>query len=131
MPLLRVELEFEFNGVRMTRLVPGLLDSGADCAMGPFEFFEGTGVSYESLPETPGKNLGAGGEFEARLCKAKISWEGTVISEEIKVIQAGSKLPFILLGRNDFFAKYTIRFSWHRMPPTIDIDPATAPKKRA
>ncbi len=124
-PLLRVDIEV--NGY--VGILPAILDSGADRVMVPFEFLQPAGVAFGALPLAPGKQLGAGGEFPARVCRAKISWKGTTICDEVYVIAQGSKLPFILLGRDDFFTKYSIRFNWQRTPPTVDIDPAAIPKR--
>jgi hypothetical protein len=42
------------------------------------------------------------------------------------------KLPFAILGREDFFKHFVVRFNWHKAPPEVHVDPVTSgrPAKR-
>jgi Aspartyl protease len=105
-----------------------LLDSGADATIVPAEALIGAGIDYASLP-VAGLNRGAGGNFEARIAPARVKFREWVICDQVLVAPAGA-LPAPLLGRMDFFKLFVVKFSWHRIPPTVDIDPVAVPGGR-
>lgn len=105
--------------------VMALIDSGADRTIIPAEVLEAIGIPYASLALGARQGAGVGGGFETRTCSTLIlKWREWEIAREIEVAEF-RKLPLPLLGRGDFFRKFSIRFGWHRDPPTIDIDPIT------
>lgn len=116
-PLIRVQLE---SGT-MSAEVGGILDSGADHTIVPAAFAEAVGVRFWSLPRgTQGQ--GASGTFEMRRSSLRVHFDGRLICGGC-LVAAPDTLPVLLLGRDDFFRMYQVRFSWHRDPPTFDLDP--------
>lgn len=116
--------DIEINGARAT--LPGILDSGADRTIVPLEYVEPAGVVFANLPPPTGISIGAGGKFEARVCRGKIAFRGIPVCDEF-LVASGGCLPMALLGRSDFMVKFSVRFNWHRKPPTVDIDPVAKP----
>jgi hypothetical protein len=39
--------------------------------------------------------------------------------------------PVGLLGRDDFFKRFLVRFDWHAKPPWFQVDPVTSSAKKA
>jgi hypothetical protein len=64
----------------------------------------------------------AGGGFEARLLAARLFYDKWEICTEIQVCEPG-KLGVALLGRHEFFSKFTVRYMWHEDPPVFSFDP--------
>lgn len=100
---------------------PAIIDSGADGTVIPIEALVGCGVAWDSLSNGV-MGQGAGGAFERRPLDARVQFREWTICERIQVAAPGS-LPAALLGREDFFAKFVIRFNWHKSPPEVLIDP--------
>jgi hypothetical protein len=123
-PLVTVELRV--NG----RVGRGLavVDSGADRTMLPADLLVPAGVDFAKLPLASGTHAGAGGNFEVRVGKGEIRFRQWLVCDEFLVAEPG-KLGAVLLGRSDFFKLFTVRYSWHRNPPTMDIDPAVPKPK--
>lgn len=120
-PLLIVSIEFS----SVVLEGPALIDSGADCTVIPGEILEATAHTFDSLPPHPGTSVGAGGKFETRICQGgTVKWRKWTICDEFQVAAPGT-LPWALLGRQDFFRLFVVRFQWHRNPPFTDIDPVT------
>lgn len=103
---------------------PAVVDSGADRTILPGEIVEAFGVGFSSLPLSGENSLGAGGAFETRTGSGEVRWREYVICEEFLVAAPGT-LPFALLGREDFFKRFQVRFSWHHKPPSFQIDSVT------
>lgn len=97
-----------------------LVDSGADVTLVPPELLLPTGLDLKSLPAA-GPGMGAGGD-DRWMCTGKLSWRGYEICDEFLICEMG-KLPFALLGRDDFLRRFVARFSWHKDPPYVDLDP--------
>lgn len=123
LPMLDIEIRVPVARAQML----GLVDSGADLTIVPGQVLEAIGVPWTSLKKA-GDSVGAGGGFETRIAKGAVLWEGSRIREQLLVAQPGA-LPWPLIGRDDFFKKHVVRFSWHRQPPTIDIDPVASTKR--
>lgn len=98
-----------------------IVDSGADKCLVPGDYVEATGITFASLPPLP-PGISAGGQFPKSLCQGRISYLGRVICQEFEVAPPGL-FDVILLGREEFFTKFVVRFQWHRNPPFFDIDP--------
>ncbi len=92
----------------------------------PAEFLGAVGLDFATLPKA-GPNVGAGGTAPA-LCKGTLTYEGIVICDEFMIAEAGA-LPFAILGREDFFKKFVLRFNWHKTPPEFHVDPVVVAKK--
>jgi hypothetical protein len=107
------------NGCIATR--QAMIDSGADCTIIPFEQIKACGVEWDKLPDAGG-GTGAGGKFETRILMATVKYREWVVSDRLKVAEPGS-LPLMLLGRQDFFRKFNVRFRWDMVPPVVDVDP--------
>lgn len=118
-----IKVDFRCNGVG--GLVPAIVDSGADKCLVPGDFVEAAGVTFASLTPLP-EGTGAGGQFPKSLCKGQISYAGCVLCDEFEVVPPGL-FNFILLGREEFFSKFVVRFQWHRDPPFFDVDPVVKP----
>lgn len=104
----------------------GVIDSGADDVLVPAGLVAPLGVDYDKLPAGT-LGMGAGNmTFEARPCVGAINWGNARICDEFKVAPGGG---FVLLGRKEFFTKYTVKFLWSENPPVYDIDliPALVP----
>lgn len=118
-PLIRVRIE---STTRYLDLV-AIVDSGADHSMIPASVAQALGVEFASLP--PGiVGVGASGQFETRIAPGRITFDGRLVRDSLPVA-APDTLPVVLLGREDFFRNHVIRFSWHREPPTFDVDPVS------
>lgn len=103
-----------------------LVDSGADRTIVPAELMEALGVPWASLSASSVTGLGAGGKFETRSCQGEVFFREWKFCDELLVAPAGS-LPAPLLGRSDFFKHFLVKFTWHRDPPIMDIDPISPP----
>jgi hypothetical protein len=105
-----------------------LVDSGADDALVPAEMLVAVGVEYSALEPyltadgRPQMGQGAGGKFEIRRLEAKLAFREWQFGSEVRVAQAGA-IPGPVLGRNDFFDRFNVRFLWSRVPPVFDVDP--------
>jgi hypothetical protein len=126
LPLLVVSLSM--NGKTISEM--GLVDSGADHTMVPSAWVESCGVSYASLGEEF-TGAGAGGGYQYKLGTGTIDYGGKPFSTEFQVAAPKCGLPGPLLGRNDFFKGYVVRFAWHRTPPDFNVDPVGAKSKKA
>jgi hypothetical protein len=105
-----------------------LLDSGADHTILPAEGLAAApGMDWPSIASPIEKGTGAGGGFATKLVKGEVWWQTWKVCEEFRVAEPGSLPWWGLLGRDDFFRVFVVRFMWHRNPPEIDIDPAAAP----
>ena len=99
-----------------------IVDSGADRTSVPAEFLTGTPIDHATLPIIPGTNAGAGGIFEARLCDCEIWYEKWKVCDRFVVIEPGKMpMPIVLLGRDDFFRRFTVSFDWSKSPPVFDV----------
>lgn len=116
-PLLELTVVVGTNGVRLKAIV----DSGADDTVIPIEALVGLGVEWDKLPGA-NKSKGAGGNFERRRVTAQVRVGPVVLCDEVEVAEAGA-LPVVLLGRSDFFTKFTVTFDWHRSPPVFTVEP--------
>jgi len=107
---------------------PAIIDSGADMTVVPFEAILGAGIDWDKLP--PGEmGIGAGGAFERRALQASIFYRTWQICDRVDVAAPGM-LGSILLGREDFFKKFVVRFAWHKTPPELFVDPIVLTAKR-
>jgi hypothetical protein len=130
-PLLTVEIDLG-HGVLSGAVA--LIDSGADLTVFPAEAMAAAGITWASLKDNSEKSKGAGGGFETSVVNGAVAWGGTTICEEFRVSEPGA-LPWGLLGREDFFKLFVVRFHWHKDPPQMDIDPVVGlgkkkPKRR-
>ncbi len=119
-PIILVDIEVGPLGIR----VPALLDSGADNTLVPAAFITPLGVDFASLPMGPG-GVGPGGRVDVRPCSGAMKWDGATIMTAFMVAEPGKGADTVLLGRADFFARFVVRFNWHRDPPTFDVDPVS------
>jgi hypothetical protein len=117
LPLLVVTLNM--NGRSLSEM--GLVDSGADRTMVPASWVEACGVPYASLGQTM-HGSGAGGQYEYKMATGELTYGRKPFCTQFQV--AAANLPGPVLGRNDFFKKYVVRFAWHRNPPDFNVDPA-------
>jgi hypothetical protein len=107
-----------------------LIDSGADRTILPGEVLAGhPTIAFDALPELKDGGLGAGGAFKIRECKGILRWREWDICDRFQVAEPG-KLEMPLLGREDFFKLFFVRFRWDRTPPIVDIDPPGKPSKK-
>jgi hypothetical protein len=114
-----VLITIEVGGCIATR--PAVIDSGADSTIVPFEFLQACGLDWNAIG-VGSPSQSAGGTFESKVLKARVKYREWVVSEEIKVAEPG-RLPVALLGRDDFFAKFIVKFRWDKTPPIVDVDP--------
>ena len=103
-------------------------DSGADCSIIPTEWLEGSGISFGDLPVTETRGWGAGGQFEFRLCDGDLFFREWRFATRFQVAEPGALPGMGLLGRNDFFTHFIVRFNWSANPPWFQIDPDTKAK---
>lgn len=120
-----IVLTIEVGGVAVQG--PGLIDSGADGTLVPFEAVAPLGVDFATLPAGPGGS-GVGGHLDARPCKGVIRWGKVVLMTEFMVAEPGKGPDAVLLGLSDFFKLYVPRFHWHKDPPVFDLDPVAREK---
>jgi hypothetical protein len=106
---------------------PGLVDSGADNTLVPFEAIEPLGIDFWKLPEGP-DGSGPGGSLRTRACQGTIRWDKAVLMTEFMVAEPGKGPDAVLLGRADFFKLYVPRFHWYKDPPVFDLDPVVKTK---
>ncbi len=121
-PIIRLTLEIGGRGLEY----PGLVDSGADGTLVPFEAVEPLGVDFKKLPLGPGGH-GPGGGLDTRPCQGVIRWGKAVLLTEFIVAEPTKGPDCVLLGRADFFKLYVPRFHWHKNPPVFDLDPVSKP----
>jgi len=118
-------LTIEINGASVQG--PGLVDSGADNTLVPFEAVAPLGVDFKALPPGPAGH-GAGGGLETRPCIGVIRWGKVTLMTEFMVAEPAKGPRQVLLGRDDFFRLYVPRFHWHKDPPVFDLDPVARGK---
>jgi hypothetical protein len=98
------------------------LDSGADITTVPAEYLADTGIDYDSLQPVPAPAMTAGGAVEMRVCPCQIWYEKWKVCDWFLVIAPGKMPdPMALLGRDDFFKRFTVYFDWSQSPPIFDI----------
>lgn len=124
-PIIFVEIKVGTRSIR----VPALVDSGADNTLVPAPFMAPLGVDFHRLPAGHGGS-GPGGNLDVRLCQGTMIWEQgkAVLMTQFMVAEPGKGPDTVLLGRADFFKLYVPRFSWHKSPPSFDLDPV--PRRR-
>ena len=122
-PLIILTIEIGGRSVRG----PGLIDSGADNTLVPFDAVAPLGVDFARLP-VGYAGSGPGGSLETRKCKGVIRWEKVTLMTEFNVAEPGKGPDTVLLGRADFFSMFVPRFHWHKTPPVFDLDPAVRSK---
>jgi hypothetical protein len=118
LPIIFVTIHFP-GGTRSVPL-PAIVDSGADRTVIPAALLVGSGIDFAALP-SPSQSQGAGGGFETRPVDGKVRYRGWDVCEHFLVAEPG-KLNYALLGRHDFFERFSVNFSWHRSPPEFFID---------
>jgi len=115
-PYIRIEVSIPNFGMVRTR---AMVDSGADHATLSISLLEPLGLTFQGLIED-GTTRGAGGEVEQRECIGEIRWKSKLFAKRFKVIE---KLPIPVVGRSDFFAKYTVDFAgWMGDQPFMMIE---------
>ncbi len=114
----------------LTVRAPGLIDSGADKTLVPYEAIAPLGIDFEKLAAGAG-GRGPGGELETRQCQGTIRWDKVLLMTEFTVAEPGKGPDAVLLGRADFFQIYIPRFHWHKDPPVFDLDPIANARLRA
>ena len=119
-PMIDVFIELPTVGKRSPPIL-AVIDSGADQTIVPFDYLKAAGVEWDKLSD-PKQGTGAGGGFETRMIRGTITWKNYFICDQFQVAQPGMKTP-LLLGREDFFKKFVVRFNWHQTPPTFNVDP--------
>ena len=106
-----------------------IVDSGADFSIIPAEIFLAAGVDWDKLPAPIETSHGAGGPLRYRWHDGNLIWEGHVIATRYAVGELG-RVPLPLLGRDDFFRRFNVRFRWFKTPPEIEIDPGVVASSR-
>lgn len=130
LPILRVEVHIG----KQSRRTIALVDSGCDTTIIPAERLAGfRGVRFTDLPKPEGsrEGVGVGGIFETRLCDGRLTWRGLTLCDSFLVAEAEC-LPYVLLGRDDFFSRFDVRFRWDASPPIFGVEWLTeAPREPA
>ncbi len=129
LPILTLDLELPQG---LLQGVVALVDSGADSTIVNVESLAPAGIGWGDISGDEQTGAGAGGGFATKRLKATVRWQQWIVCDEVAVAAPGA-LPWALLGRDDFFRKFVVRFAWHRMPPEMHIDPVTmgsGPKPR-
>ena len=93
--------------------LPALVDSGADSSSLPLEVARRLKVSYD-----PGRiriGSGAGGAFAEYEADGEVALESEIGSITLTKPSINAVLPFILLGRRDFFEGRRICFDQRRL----------------
>jgi hypothetical protein len=106
-----------------------LVDSGADMSIVPAESLATFGVDWNKLSSPIEESKGAGGKLRFRRFDAKLVWEGYSLSDHVALAEP-KRLPGPLLGRNDFFVRFNVRFRWFKSPPELEIDPGVVVPSR-
>jgi hypothetical protein len=106
-------------------IYPATVDSGADNTILSHELVEALGAKWERMTDER-EEWGAGGPFMTRWCRdASIYYDSVLISSGVRVAMANANIPpFFLLGRSDFFKKFTASFRWDEAPPWFEVDKA-------
>lgn len=126
LPILRVVVHI---GQQSQRTI-GLVDSGCDTTIIPAERLDGfRRVRFGDLPEPEGlrESVGVGGAFETRVCEGRLTWRGMTLCESFLVAERGC-LPYVLLGRDDFFSRFDVRFRWDAEPPIFGVERLAEPR---
>ena len=120
-PFLRIRLKAGPNQEYAT----AMLDSGADESSIPANLLTVLGVKKSTLQ--PAGQMSGIANLPLPYFKAHVQmfWKNWKIADEIGVLPAHTP---ILLGRNDFFARFVVTFDWSHNPPIMDINPVA--KKR-
>ena len=104
--------------------VPGIVDSGADRSSVPLRLAPSLGFAYEaSDPKTGG---GVGGPYTYFEATNKVAVRSEVGVFFLDRPNLNPVLPFLLLGRSDFFAAFRITFDQRQMKMLIDTYGAPA-----
>lgn len=121
-PQVNIDLVIRKKKLTLTALV----DSGADRTIVPRGVVEALGVDYDKLPAVTDEDgavvtgSGAGGQFELKECRGKVRWHVQTVCESFWV-GPNDAVPWVLLGRDDFFKKFDVRFQWSEEPPVMEI----------
>jgi hypothetical protein len=124
-PLLTIGIELNSSQLSFLALV----DSGADSTILTLPTIEACGMGWDDLSASASPGIGAGGGFETRSCAGVLRYGATELCREFLVAKPDA-LPGALLGRDDFFTKFVVRFAWHRKPPDFNVDPVRVGGKR-
>lgn len=120
-PLLRVTLPG-----RPPVIVAALVDSGADRSAIPLGLARAVGIPYD--PAKPIQSRGAGGTFDQFEATAEVLLESEIGPIRLDRPTLNDHIPFILLGRDDFFRAYVVRFDQRAM--TMEFQPyVPSPRK--
>jgi hypothetical protein len=94
------------------------VDSGADVTTVPAEFLAGTPIDPTTLPPG-GHSTGIGGkQVPMVISDAEIWWDKWKVCDRFFVLPTGAMgaIPFVLLGREDFFMRFNVSFEWSHKP---------------
>ena len=97
-----------------------VVDSGADSTILSAEYLPAS-VTYADLPVL-GEAQGVGGTFEIARWDVQVWFDKWKVCDAVQVIEPGkSPTPMMLLGRSDFFRRFTVYFDWHSQPGIVEI----------
>jgi hypothetical protein len=110
--------------------VTAVVDSGADMTIFPAEDLEAHEILFADMSyASTGKGVGDGCEFEIRSCEGTVKWKTWEFAETLYVAEPGA-FEKGLLGREDFFAAFSVNFAgWTARPPSMVIE--HYPRRRA
>lgn len=101
-------LQLYFAGLRIPLL--GLVDSGSDSSSFPLDLGVALGLTYDTT--SPVQGLGVSGDFQFYVATNELvaqSDVGQIVFRRALLVPGGAR--HILLGRNDFFRQYRVKFS--------------------
>jgi predicted aspartyl protease len=103
------------------RILPAVVDSGADDTTIPAKVLEADKIPWSSLKPAPiPQTQGVGGTVEQRICPAAVKYGGRTFCTKVIVVR---ELNFPVVGRSDFFKTFTVNFDgWAENPPYFDIE---------
>lgn len=107
--------------------VAALVDSGADRSAIPLHLAIAVGVTYD--PAKPTLSQGAGGKFEQFEATSEVLLQSEIGPIKLDRPTLNGHIPLILLGRNDFFASYRVKFD--QRAGLMEIEPYGAVAKQS
>ena len=120
-PYLKIRLK---SAAKTVEITSAILDSGADETSIPASLLPVLGITRAKL-RPQGQMMGATGSAPYFRADVQVWWKRWKICDEIGVIETDAS---VLIGRDDFFTRFIVKFNWSKLPPIMDIDPAARPR---
>ena len=121
--MLEVKLEV---ADREPKYTDALVDSGVGATIVPLDIALWAGASWDTMPDAE-TGSGIAGHTPLKLLQGLTVTSPVFPDIEIaKVVRVAKDLPYVLLGRQDFFLRFVVEFHWTVSQQGFFLEPQTS-----